>query len=298
MDFRTELGRLVNVEVFEDELLSRHTSFGIGGPAEFFVRPATVDDLMAVLRLCEAHEVPLMVIGRGTNLLVGDGGVRGVVLDLSQACRQLQERSDGLVVGSGVSVSELLEFCVRQGWGGGEFMAGIPGSVGGAVRVNAGAWGESIGQRVRAIKGYDSGGGEVFLKGKDVRFGYRRAYLPGEPIIVEVELALTRESPQAVEARAREFSQRRSSQPTGQRSAGCVFKNPPEIAAGKLIEDSGCKGLRVGGAEVSPEHANFIVNRGGATAEDVKRLIQQVRDRVEERFGIELEMEILWVGEE
>jgi UDP-N-acetylmuramate dehydrogenase len=298
MDFRSEISRLVKGQVLKDEPLSRHTSFGIGGPADFFIQPATVDDLVAALRLSHVHGLPLMIIGRGTNLLVADAGVRGVVLNLSEACHQLLERSHGLIVGSGVPVAELLDFCVLRGWSGVEFMAGIPGSVGGAVRVNAGAWDESIGQRVRTIKGYDFTGKPISLKARDMRFSYRRAQLPGDLVIADIDLALTKAPSQTIQAKVKEFLRRRSTQPTGQRSAGCVFKNPPQAAAGKLIEESGCKGLRVGGAEVSPEHANFIINRGGATAADVSALIQRVREKVKDRFGIKLETEILWVGED
>ena len=241
MSFRNELSRLVRGEVLEDEPLSRHTSFGIGGPADFFVQPATVDDLRAVLQLSQAHGLPVMIIGRGTNLLVSDAGVRGVVLSLSQACHRLRETSYGLVVGSGVSVTELLDFCVLQGWSGVEFMAGIPGSVGGAVRVNAGAWDESIGRRVRTIRGYDFTGRPISLQARDVHFGYRSTDLPGNMVITDIDLALTRRSSQAIEVKIKEFLRRRSSQPTGQRSAGCVFKNPPKTAAGRLIEESGSR---------------------------------------------------------
>jgi len=284
-------------EILRDEPLSKHTSFGIGGPADFFVRPKTEEDMVAVLGLAKAHGVPLMVIGLGTNLLVGDGGIRGLVMDLSAACHQLEEQPDGLRAGSGVSVTELLDFCSRREWGGLEFMAGIPGSVGGAVRVNAGAWDESIGQLLRTIRGYDLSGQAVSLESSHLHFRYRRSDLSADLVITEVEFSLMRTTRQVIEARIKEFLRRRSSQPTGQRSAGCVFKNPPGNAAGRLIEESGCKGLRVGDAEVSCAHANFIVNRGEATAAEVKQLVEKIHARVKEQFGIDLEREILLVGE-
>jgi UDP-N-acetylmuramate dehydrogenase len=298
MEFSAELSGLIQGEILRDEPLSKHTSFGIGGPADFFIRSKTEADVVAVLELAKAHGIPLMIIGRGTNLLVENGGIRGVVLDLSLACRQLRERPDGLSVGSGVSVMELLDFCARREWGGLEFMAGIPGSVGGAVKVNAGAWDESIGQLVRTIRGYDFSGQAVSLESSQVHFRYRGSNLPADLVITEIELALTHTSQQVIKVRMKEFLRRRSSQPTDQKSAGCVFKNPPGSAAGKLIEKSGCKGLRVGDAEVSSAHANFIVNRGRATAAEVRQLMEQVHARVKEQFGIDLEREILLVGEE
>lgn len=298
MDFSAQLTRLVKGEILKDEPLSQHTSFGIGGPADFLIRPATVDELVAILRLTKTHRLPLMVIGRGTDLLVGDGGIRGVVLDLSLACHGLAEHSGGVVVGSGVTVAELVDFCLRRGWGGLEFMAGIPGSVGGAIRVNAGAWDRSVGELVRAVKGYDPSGRAMVMKSSQLHFRYRGADLPGGLIITEAELVLTSTSSQVIEMRIKEFLRRRSSQPGDQKCAGCVFKNPPGAIAGKLIEESGCKGLRLGGVEVSTKHANFIVNRGEGTAVEVKQLIERVRERVKEQFGIELETEILLVGEE
>ncbi len=297
MSFVDELFSRMEGEILIDEPLRKHTSFGIGGPADFFIRPATVDGVRALLHLTTAHRVPLMIIGRGTNLLVGDGGVRGVVLDLCDACHWLRGKPHGLTAGSGVTVAELLDFCVHQGLVGAEFMAGIPGSLGGAVRVNAGAWGNSIGQVVTTIKGYHFSGQAVTLEATQVRFRYRQTDLPEDLAITEVELKLSSLSPEIVETRIKDFIERRSSQPTDQRSAGSVFKNPPGNHAGKLIESSGCKGLKVGGAEVSAKHANFIVNRGGATAWEVKELIEMVRERVRERFRIDLELEILLVGE-
>jgi UDP-N-acetylmuramate dehydrogenase len=297
MSFADQLSLQVKGEILREEVLSSHTSFGIGGPADFFVRPATLHGMLTVLNLTRAHQLPVMVIGRGTNLLVGDAGVRGVVLELSDACHLFREKSHGLAVGSGVTVTELLDFCVRQGWGGAEFMAGIPGSLGGAVRVNAGAWDQSIGLLVTTIGGYDFNGREVVLGSSEVRFRYRGADLPADLIITEVELNLIPTSREHIEARITEFLKRRSSQPTDQRCAGSIFKNPPGSHAGVLIEASGCKGLKVGAAEVSLKHANFIINRGGATASQVKQLIEMVRERVADQFGIELELEILFVGE-
>lgn len=296
--FRSQLSALVKGETLEKEPLSKHTSLDIGGPADFFIRPGTEAEMVAVVRLTKACGLPLMVIGRGTNLLVADGGIRGVVLDLSLTCHQLEACSGGVLVGAGVSVKELLDFCLRRELGGLEFMAGIPGSVGGAIRVNAGAWGKSIGELVDVVRGYDLSGQAIVLESSQLHFRYRGSNLTEDVIITEAELTLSPAPSQVIQEQMKEFQRRRLSQPLDQKSAGSVFKNPPGATAGKLIEKSGCKGLRIGGAEVSIKHANFIINRGGATAADVKELIERVRGKVKGSFGVELETEILAVGEE
>ncbi|KPL19698.1 MAG: hypothetical protein AMJ92_01775 [candidate division Zixibacteria bacterium SM23_81] len=296
--FRNQLAALGKGEILEKEPLCKHTSFDIGGPADFFIRPRTEQEMVAVVRLTRACGLPLMVIGRGTNLLVADGGVRGVVLDLSLACRQLEVCSGGVLVGAAVSIKELLDFCLCRELGGLEFMAGIPGSLGGAIRVNAGAWGKSIGELVDVVRGYDFPGQAISLESSRLHFCYRQSNLAEDVIITEAELMLSPALSEVIKKQMEEFQRRRLSQPWDQKSAGSVFKNPPGATAGKLIEESGCKGLRIGGAEVSLKHANFIINRGGATASEVKELIEKVQGKVKRRFGVKLETEILLVGEE
>jgi UDP-N-acetylmuramate dehydrogenase len=298
LDFGDSIRGAIEGAVLEGEPLSRHTSFGIGGTADFFIRPQNEEELVQVLQLTQAHQLPLMVIGRGTNLLVGDGGVRGVVVDLRSACRRMERDGEEVIAGAGVAISELLEFCLSQELGGLEFMAGIPGSVGGAVRINAGAWGWSIGDRVEAVRGYFPSGREVSLGRSRLRFGYRASNLQADLIVVETRLALKMEKTEKIRERMAEYHNRRRHQPTDQKSAGSVFKNPPSAAAGRLIEEAGCKGLRVDGAQVSPEHANFIVNRGDASAAAVRALIEQIRRKVKEHSGVLLETEIICVGED
>jgi UDP-N-acetylmuramate dehydrogenase len=292
------ISRAIEGPVLEGEPLSRHTSFGIGGPADLYIRPASEEELVEVLRLIRSHEQDMMIIGRGTNILVGDGGVRGAVVDLRGACRRLERDGEEVIAGAGVFVSELLDFCLSQELGGLEFMAGIPGSVGGAVRVNAGAWDLAIGDRVEAIRGYDHDGREVTLERRQLRFGYRQADLPGDLVIAETRLSLISGQTGMIASKMDDVRLRRRHQPVDQKSAGSVFKNPPSGPAGRLIEEAGCKGLRVDGAQVSPQHANFIINVGGATAAAVRELIGRVRRRVKEHSGIELEPEIIFVGED
>ena len=298
MSFADSISRMIEGTALENEPLNRHTSFGIGGPADFFIRPASEKELVEVLRITREQGVKVMVIGRGTNILVGDGGFRGAVVDLRDACRRLECDGREVVVGAGVTVTELLDFCLSHELGGLEFMAGIPGSIGGAVRVNAGAWGLAIGDRVEAVRGYDLTGQEVTLERRQLRFDYRQAGLPSELVLTETRLSLRPEQAGAIGEKMEDFRRRRRHQPIDQKSAGSVFKNPPSTPAGQLIEEAGCKGMRVDGAQVSPQHANFIINLGEATAAAVRELIGQVRRKVKERSGIELELEIISVGED
>jgi len=284
--------------VLKDEPLSRHTSFGIGGPADLYIRPASEKDLAVVLGIIRQYGMGLMVIGRGTNILVGDGGFRGAVVDLRGACRRLEHQGEKVIAGAGVTVSELLDYCLSQELGGLEFMAGIPGSVGGAVRVNAGAWGSAVGDRIEAVRGYDPAGRGVDMERSELQFSYRQARFPDHLIITEVRLSLQPEKAGAIAGKMDDYRRRRRHQPIDQKSAGSVFKNPSSAPAGRLIEAAGCKGLRVDGAQVSPQHANFIINLGEATAAAVRELIDQVRLKVREDSGVELEMEIICVGEE
>ena len=283
--------------VLENEPLSRHTSFGIGGPADYYIRPASEKELIEVLRIIRERGLALMIVGRGTNLLVGDGGFRGAVVDLRGACRRLERDGNRVVAGSGLAVSEVLDYCLSEELGGLEFMAGIPGSVGGAVRVNAGAWGLAVGDRVETVRGYDPSGRETTLKGREIGFGYRQAGLPSGLIITEIRLFLEPEEAGTIAGKMNDYRRRRRHQPVDQKCAGSVFKNPASAPAGRLIEEAGCKGLKVGDAQVSPRHANFIVNLGEATAASVRELIELVRRRVENHSGIELELEIICVGE-
>jgi UDP-N-acetylmuramate dehydrogenase len=298
MSIAESISKAVQGAVLADEPLSRHTSFGIGGPADLYVRPASESELVEVLQIIREHRLDLMIIGRGTNLLVGDGGFRGAVVDLRSACRRLDRDGSRVLAGAGLSVSEMLEYCLSRELGGLEFMAGIPGSVGGAVRVNAGAWGLAMGDRIETIRGYDRSGGEESLKQGELRFGYRRADLPDDLIIAEARLSLKPEAAETIFGKMDDYRRRRSHQPVDQKSAGSVFKNPPSAPAGRLIEQAGCKGLKIGDAQVSPQHANFIINLGEATAASVRELIGQVRRRVKDHSGIELELEIICVGEE
>lgn len=278
-----------------DEPLSRHTSFGIGGPARLFYEPRTEAETVEVVRACRRDGEPLFVLGGGTNLLVRDEGVDGAVVSL----RKMNAiRFDGrrARVDAGASFPRLVSMGVERGCRDADALVGIPGTVGGALVMNAGGKYGEIGRFVESVRVVDREGVARNLTREEAGFGYRTSRL-GEFVILGADLAFPEGDPEAARARLREIITEKSrTQPLAARSAGCVFKNPaPRIAAGRLIDEAGFKGKILGGALVSPVHANFLVNRRGARASDVLGLIREIKDRVRERNGVELELEIkIW----
>ena len=277
--------------VLRDEPLAPHTSLGIGGPADLFVWPRDLDDLQTVMAL--AQGVPLLIMGRGTNLLISDRGFQGVVLGLGPGFRGLNVHDDVVSAEAGLGLQALLHFCAERGLGGIEFVAGIPGTVGGAIKTNAGTATQAIGDRVQGVEVVDRGGQLRPLNPPDLGFRYRGSSLPDGGVVYRVEFKLQESDPQRIRDRIEELmAHRRRTQPLSAPNAGCIFKNPPGDSAGRLIEECGCKGLRVGGAVVSEKHANFILNLGGARFDDVVRLIDMVRERVYRSTGVALELEV------
>lgn len=266
-----------------DEPLSRHTTFRVGGPADVLVEPRDEEDLAGVLRAAAGEGVPLRILGGGANLLVRDEGVRGAVVRLSSL-----DRRRGSRVQAGRSLSRLIRETLREGLGGLETLAGIPGTLGGAVRMNAGGRHGTVGDAVRAVEILTPAGEPRRLSRQDVGFRYRGTALDGN-VVVAADLDL-RPDPEAPARFASILEEKKRTQPLDRPSAGCIFKNPPGQAAGKLIEECGLKGARAGGARVSPRHANFIVNEGEATASDILRLIDLIRDRVP--VPLELEVQV------
>lgn len=282
-----------------DEPLSRHTTLKIGGLADAWVAPTTVEALAAVVCACVERSIPVLAIGSGSNLLVRDGGVRGVVL----ATRRLLEieRDDMRVrVQAGVSTGKLLSSATRWELGGLEFLGGVPGSVGGGLVMNAGTFlGEfkDVTERVESLRLVD--GQRVTRDHAECKFVYRGSALPRDEIVVQAWLRLSPRPRADIDAAVRDLRARRKDrEPTGASNAGSVFKNPPGDFAGRLIESVGFKGTRVGAAECSPVHANWFVNHGGATATDMLELIETARARVRATHGIELELEWKLIGED
>ncbi len=282
-------------EFLFDEPMDRHTTWKIGGPADRFCVPTSIPNLSEFLR-SRPPEEEIVVLGGGSNLLVADAGIRGTVI-MTRAMKDQAWKGEGLQVDAGMLLPELLQSLARKGWGGLEFLAGIPGTVGGAIRMNAGTERGAISDRLVAVTLMDRAGHLERREASKIDFGYRRAGLPGDCLIVEAELFLEKGEPREIlEGIRNRWRERKDKQPLSLPSAGCIFKNPPGDAAGRLIDLCGMKGSRVGDAEVSSIHANFIVNRGHARAVDVMELIGKVRGKVKERFGVSLALEICLLG--
>jgi UDP-N-acetylmuramate dehydrogenase len=279
------------------EALARHTSYRIGGPADLLAVPDTPAEVAAVVRACRETGVPLTVLGAGSNLLIGDGGMPGVVLKLGPGFRALEWTASGVHAGASVLLGRLARTAVARGLGGLVEAEGIPGTVGGAVVMNAGAYGWEIGDVVRRVDGVDQRGDIVTIDRDALAFRYRRTTLPPDFVVTGATLDLRPGDPTVLAAElAAVRDQRVASQPHGASNAGSIFKNPGDDHAGRLIEAVGLKGRRVGRARVSERHANFIVNEGGATATDVQALIAEAQRGVWERSGVWLEPEIRLVG--
>lgn len=286
-------------EVLPFEPLARHTSYRIGGPARFFVRVATLSALSALVARCAEGEMPWIVMGKGSNLLVSDEGFDGVVIVLGdnfRVCRFDEGRSCFLV-GAGTILASLVQEAFKRALAGLEFAVGIPGTLGGAVRMNAGSGQEWIGSAILSVTTFSLEGGLRRFKGSDIAWSYRSCSIPAHEIVVECEIAVESAQPAYIrEKMEASLARRKKSQPLYYPSCGSVFKNPEGAFAGALIEGLGMKGHVVGGAMVSQLHGNFIVNTGNATAADVRRLIGLIQAKVRETYGIELQPEVKFIG--
>jgi UDP-N-acetylmuramate dehydrogenase len=280
-----------------DEPLARHTSFRIGGPADWLVTPDTAEELAAVVRATLAAHVPFTILGGGSNMLVGDGGIRGVVVKLGRGFRRVAWDAPCVEAGAAVQLGRLARDAAQRGLAGLEYAEGIPGTVGGALFMNAGAYGGEVSEAVDAVEGVDTGGTVQRLGRDTVAFTYRRAALPPGFVVTAVCFRLRPEAADVVRSRLDTARTRRTaSQPHGWANAGSIFKNPPGDFAGRLVEVAGLKGTRVGGARISEQHGNFIVNEGEARAADVQALMQEAQRVVWERSGVWLEPEVRLVG--
>ena len=285
-----------------DEPLARHTTLRVGGPADLFVEAKTIPELVEFVRLARQRATTFFILGNGSNILVLDAGIRGLVIE--NHCDEISLEHAGeeravLTAESGSSLPGIANQLARQGWSGLEWAIGVPGTVGGAVVGNAGAQGSSIADNLLGVTILDANDLTVKLPKTDCRFGYRTSrFKQGQrEVVLTAEFEMKRDEAKACIARMNSYTdQRRRTQPTDP-SVGSMFKNPPGDFAGRLIEQAGLKGRRVGDVEVSRIHANFFVNLGKATGRDVMKLVQVVRDTVKEQFGIELELEIAVVGE-
>ncbi len=282
--------------ITENEPLGPNTWYRIGGPARWYLRPRSVDELKLAAARCLDNGIPMYVLGLGANLLVGDQGVNGAVFRLEEEHWRTVKYDGNLVhVAAGVDMQKLIVRTVREGLSGIENLAGIPGTIGGGIRMNAGGKFGDIGAVVRTVQVMDTEG-VVFERTKDdLVFEYRTTNIAAK-FIVGATLELEQDDPERIMRRMKEvWMYKRNSQPLNTKNAGCIFKNPRGLSAGALIDQAGLKGLRVGGAEVSAKHANFVVAHPGAKADDVMRLVQIIREKVWEKNQIHLESEVqIW----
>jgi UDP-N-acetylmuramate dehydrogenase len=296
------LREVIRGSVDRDVHLAPFTTFNLGGPADLLVIPKGKEDLILVAKAVADSEEDFLVLGKGSNVLVSDRGYRGVVILLSEGMRRIWIKGKDMVeVESGCGLDRLIRFAMGRGLGGIEGLSGIPGSLGGAVRMNAGARGTCVGDRVKEVSLLRIGEGwvrDMRVDAHEMGFAYRRADVEDNEIIYKVKLELYKNSRDGLsERRSEALKWRRDKQPVDLPSAGSVFRNPEGAYAGELIERCGLKNSRIGGAVVSPVHANFIVNAGDATAGDVYRLISHVKEEVLRKEGVELQEEIKLVGE-
>ncbi|OPY57706.1 MAG: UDP-N-acetylenolpyruvoylglucosamine reductase [Pelotomaculum sp. PtaU1.Bin035] len=281
-----------------DEPMKKHTSWRIGGPADIFVEPGNRQELRLIVSYARNRGIPLTVIGAGSNLLVSDSGIRGIVVKVGDGLARIYIDGDVVSAEAGAKLGRVAAAAKDAGLGGFEFSAGIPGTIGGAVVMNAGANGSSVGVLAQRILILSLEGDFSYKSKKDMNFGYRSSVIQTEPaIVVEVAFACyPREKEMIDKEMAGYLARRKASQPICCPNAGSVFKNPPGESAGRLIEAAGLKGMRIGDAQISTLHANFIINLGSATARDALKLIDRARDTVYSRFGVELQPEVKFTG--
>lgn len=278
--------------------LAEYTSFRIGGPAMFLAVPSDRDDLKAALAFARSEGLTVHLLGGGSNTLVRDGGLRGIAIRLD-GFQSLERCGDAVVAGAGVRISRLLAFCCRQGLSGLEILSGVPGTVGGAVWGNAGAWGGQTADPLSEVEIVTAAGDTQVLPRAAIPFRYRASGLPVGSVVVQATFALAPGDPTTIRRRISGYLVRRNaSQPVEFRSAGSIFKNPPGEYAGRLVELAGLKGTRIGNAMISAKHGNYIVNLGGARAADVLALVRLAQERVRATAGIDLDLEIKVVGDD
>lgn len=287
-------------QIFLHEPMSRHTTFKIGGPADCLVLPTCPEQAAAVLKLAAQQELPLTVIGKGSNLLVRDKGIRGLVLKIGEPMATLRCEGQMIIAGAGAMLAEVAKFAAECGLSGMEFAVGIPGSIGGAVFMNAGAYDGDMSKVVERVTAVCTDGSSCDYLAAEILFGYRHSvFQDNHCVICEVRLKLSPGDRQQIEARMVELTERRESrQPIEWPSAGSTFRRPPGFFVGTLVEQSGCKGICCGDAKVSDKHAGFIINAGKASAAEVQELIRTIQEQVEAKTGVKLWPEVVILGEE
>jgi UDP-N-acetylmuramate dehydrogenase len=297
-----ELKLLAGVRIKVSEPLARHTSMKVGGPADFFIEVSKLSAMPRLLQTLNRYRTDFCLLGNGSNVLVSDRGVRGAVLHLAGEFKRNEWCPEGEIawveVGAAYPVTQLVRVAARKGYSGLEFAEGIPGTMGGALFMNAGAYGCEFEKIIDQVDGFTREGEPIRFSRKEMTFSYRDSHLPEGMVVAEVRLRLQREDSAQVSSRVRELvAKRKAGQPSGYPNSGSMFRNPHGDFAGRLIEAAGLKGKTIGDAQISQRHANFIVNLGRAKAEDIRQLMELARAEVRARFDIELEPEVHLLGE-
>lgn len=291
----SEIQKIFKGKISLNEQLAPYTTFRIGGVADYFVEPGDAEDVINIIKYVVKQNIPFYVLGNGSNILISDEGIRGVVINMITGFSYLKHEDNMIISGSGVKMAKFVDFCIQNGYGGVEMLAGIPATIGGALVMNAGCYGGETSEFVSQVTLVRNGNLIVQNK-EECEFGYRKSNLKGT-IILEARFRLQKGNKEEISARRKELLlKRNNSQPVEIPNAGCIFKNPKDNHAAVLIEQCGLKGVTFGGAMVSPKHGNFIVNVNKATAQDVTELIKIVQKTVLDKTGISLELEVKPVG--
>lgn len=286
-------------KVFLDEAMSRHTTFKIGGPADYFLQPTSWKEIQSVLNICREEKIPYFILGNGSNLLVSDKGYRGAIIQLFRNMNEIEVNGTEIRAAAGALLSGIAAAAKNASLTGFEFAGGIPGTLGGAVVMNAGAYGGEMKDVLKEVTVMTKNGEILTIPASRLELGYRTSIVKKEEyLVLEAVIALQEGDQEAIKAKMRELTEQRvSKQPLEYPSAGSTFKRPEGYFAGKLIMDSGLRGYRVGGAQVAEKHCGFVINAGGATAADVVKLMQDVSNIVKEKYGVTLEPEVKFLGE-
>ena len=290
-----EIKKIVSKDkIYENELMSNYTSFKIGGPAEYLIKIQTPEELKEILKIIKNQEVPLTIIGNGSNILVSDSGIKGIVLKIEINTFELNTQTAHLKVGSGVKLGFIAQKCLKSEITGFEFASGIPGTIGGAVRMNAGAHGKEMKDVITSVTYMDRNGDVFTIQNEEARFEYRNSLFANKDyIILEVEMQLEKGNSEEIQVKMTEYATyRKEKQPIEYPSAGSTFKRGTDFITAKLIDECGLKGYQIGAAQISEKHAGFIINKENATAEDVIKLMEYTKEQVYNKFGKKIEPEI------
>lgn len=297
--FLQALQQILEKEQYKiDEPMSSHITFRVGGVADCYVKPS-LKQLPEVISLCQQFEIPWQIIGNGSNLLVGDKGIRGVVIEMGRNADKITIDGNTIAAEAGAMLAATAKQAAREGLAGMEFASGIPGTIGGAVVMNAGAYGGEMKDIIKSVTVLDKTGRQKTLTNEELNLSYRHSSIPeNEYIVLKAELELLKGEKESIEARMEELKKQRiAKQPLEYPSAGSTFKRPEGYFAGKLIQDAGLRGFQVGGAQVSEKHCGFVINKDHATAADIDCLIREVQNAVESKYGVRMETEVKYIGE-